>query len=365
MNTEEIKTQQEMEPTSVPAQEPVANTAADATIPSGYINIERPKNMRIYAPEKFHARNLDPEDLLGMALSDDEMLPIRTIDIFNDLIYESDIDIGEFTDKEIVLLLRDLYCHFVSNIIKDHPYRLQPSDYEYLAETLGGEESEAYKKKIRSYKSRKWSPKIDIDLSKIEVLKLPEDFKPILKVARKSTGFTCKYKYPTYGDIKVVKEFLDITFQREDEDHQNLASTLKYREDQLSKRDDGQDIPYESIPDLSKRESQDWDEYTYNRNLTLMKAIRAKNLVEYRGKDVSNLNLAQKLEIAADPEFDINIYQAISKAIDNTPIGLAKTIKVISPVTNKEIDYPFQFKVFDMLQAIQTTEADDIEVSYN
>ena len=364
-NIEEIKTATSVPEvsTSVPAA-PVEQ-AKENTIPAGYIKIELADDERIYAPASFYARNLGSEDLLGMALSDDEMLPIRTIDIFNSLIYDEGIDVGNFTDQEVVCMLFEIYYNYTSHIIKDHPYKLQPSDYEYLAKTCGGEDSDAYMKKIRDYKSGRWAPKVDIDLTKIKRLKLPADFKPVLKLERKSTGFSCKYGFPRYGDIKVVKEFLDITYQQEDEIHQGIASTLRYRQEQLQKRDDGEKIPYESIPDLSKKQSEEWEKYTYGRNITLLKAIRANNLLEYRGKDVSQLPLSQKLDIAEDPEFDLAVYKAISKKIAETLVGLQKTIKIISPVTNEEIDYPFNFKVFDMLQAIQNTDTDDIEVSYS
>ena len=357
MNKEEIGVNQ--------IEESNASSASTVVIPAGFIDVTNKADESIYAPETFHVRDLGSEDLLGMALSDDEMLPIRTIDIFNSLIFEEGIDVGTFTEAEVTCMLRDIFMHFYSNIIKDHAYKLQKSDYEYLAKTLGGEESDAYKKKIRDYKTGRWSPKIDIDISKIKRLKLPKDFKPYIKLERKSTGFSCKYGFPRYGDIKVVKEYLDIAYQREDENHQSIVSILKYRQDQLRKRDDNEDIPYESIPDLTKKQSEEWERYTYDRNITLLKAIRANNLVEYRGKDVSGLSLAEKLDIAEDPEFDLAVYKAISKKIEETPIGLEKTIKVISPVTNKEVDYPFNFRVYDMLQAIQTTETDDLEVSYS
>lgn len=366
MNYEEIKNEPKNEPKEdVVVKEAQTNSPANNPIPDGYIRIDMPTEGRFYAPAHFHVRDLAAEDLLGIALSDDDMLPIHTIDVFNDLIYEDGVDVGTFNDEEVVVMLFDIFTTFYSTVIKGHPYVLQESDYAYLASTLGGAESDAYRQKIRDYKNKRWNPTIDIDLTKIKKLKLPEDFSPVLKLERKKTGFSCKYSFPAYGDIKVVKDFLDSAYRQQDDLYAGLTNTLKYRKEQLQKREEGADIAFESIPNLTAAQSKEYDRYTYDRNITLMKAIRANRLLEYRGHDISNLSLGQKLEIATDPEFDLPVYQAISKKIDNTPIGLEKTIKVISPVTGEEIDYPFSFRVYDLLAAIQNVETDDLEVSYS
>lgn len=357
MNKEEVKV------ASLEGEQQV--TSYESTVPEGYIKIDMPTEGRLYAPAHVHVRRIAAEDLLGMVLSDDDMLPIHTIDIFNGLVYEDDVDVGEWDPDEVAYMIFRIYRSFYSNIYKDHKYVLQKEDYDFLAKTLGGEDSESYRKKIRDYKSGRWTPKVDIDLDKIKEVSLPKEFKPALKINRKTTGFSCIYGFPKYGDIRTVKDFLDITYRQQDDLYSDLTSTLKYRRDQLQKRDEGEDIPFESIPNLNATQSKEYDSYTYDRNITLMKALRAINLLEYKGQNISEMPLGQKLDIAADPEFDLQVYKKISKVVDDTPRCLEKTVKITSPVTGEEIDYPFTFKIFDLLQAIQNSEEDDLEISYS
>jgi hypothetical protein len=216
VNKEEIVLgKDQVEQPVVPQTDNVAESIqTESVIPAGFIKVDTSTEGRFYAPASVHARNIAAEDILGLALSDDEMLPIHTIDIFNNLIYEEGVDVGEWDEEELVCMLFDLFYNCVSKVYKNHAYKLQDSDYKYLADQLGGEESEAYRKKIRDYKSGRWAPKVDIDLSKIKKLKLPADFKPVLKIERKSTGFSCKYGFPKYGDIRTVKEFLDAAYRQ-------------------------------------------------------------------------------------------------------------------------------------------------------
>lgn len=341
-----------------------AREERDDNIPDGYITIELSTKGKLYAPAKFHIRNFSAEDLLGMALVDDDTLPVKVISMLNDLILEDDVDVGKFHEQEVLETLFILYKTFYTSTLKGVAYTLQDSDYTYLQETLGGVESDAYVKQIRDYKAKRWVPKIDIDLNKVGTYELPENFKPTVKVTNNRTGFTCKYGFPQYGDVRDLTDFIQLIYKDEDDKMAPIVSKLKYIEEQKQKRDDGEAIPFEAIPTLTSAEEKAYRDYAMRRNITTMRATRAAHLLEYRGKDIRDLPIEQKLTLADDPELDIKTYTAISKALDKTDIGLQKNIKVISPVTNREVDYPFTFRLFDVLQAISTTEPDGITIEF-
>lgn len=341
-----------------------AREERDDNVPDGYITIELSTKGKLYAPKKFHIRNFSAEDLLGMALVDDDTLPIKVISMLNDLILEKDVDVGKFHEKEVLETLFILYKTFYTSTLKDVPYNLTDDDYKYLQDTLGGADADAYIKQIRDYNSKRWVPKISIDLNKVKTYELPEDFKPTVRVINNRTGFTCKYGFPQYGDVRDLNDFIQIIYKEEDEKMAPIVSKLRYIEEQKQKRDNGEPIPFESIPTLTSSEEKAYRDYAMRRNITTMRATRAAHLLEYRGKDISDLSIEKKLTLADDPELDLKTYTAISKKLDSTNIGLQKTVKVVSPVTNKEIDYPFSFRLFDVLQAISTTEPDGITIEF-
>ena len=332
-------------------------------VPDGYITIELSTKGKLYAPARVHVRNFTAEDILGLALSDDQTLPLKVIEILNDLILEEDVDIGKFYEDEVVETLFIIYKTFYAQKLTDQPYVLQPDDYKYLEEMHGGSESEDYKKLIRDYKNKKWNPKFNLDLNTVKTYELPENFKPVLKITKRN-GFVCKQGFPTYGDVRDLKDFIDIIFKQQDDKYASITNTLKYRQEQLEKRDNGEDIPFESIPNISKSVEKEYMDYVFNRNITVMKAMRAIQLREYRGQDVTDLPIEKKLTLAEDPELDLTVYQAITDKLNNSKIGLQKTVRIVSPVTNKEIDYPFSFRIFDLLQAIQSADSDGITIEY-
>ena len=59
------------------------------------------------------------------------------------------------------------------------------------------------------------------------------------------------------------------------------------------------------IPVLTKSEEKAYSDYLMRRNLDIMRATRAAHLLEYRGKDVSDLPIEKKLTLADDPELDL------------------------------------------------------------
>lgn len=335
-----------------------------STVPDGYIPIELSTKGRLYAPAKFHMRNFSAEDLLGIALTDDESLPIKVVDLVNDLIYEDNVDIGYFHEAEVVETLFNFYKVFYSSTLKDVPYTLTEEDYQYLKDTKGGEDSEEYQRIVRDIKSKRFIPKFSINLEEVKTYELPEDFKPTAFVRNNRSGFTCRYGLPHYGDVRDLTDFIQILFKQEDEKFSAITRKLRYIQEQKKKRDEGEMIPFESIPSLTKQEEKDYSDYAIRRNLATMRATRAAHLLEYRGQDISKLPLEKKLTLADDPELDINVYKKISEALETLKIGLQKEIKIVSPITNREVMYPFTFRLFDLFQAISTAEPSGITVEF-
>ena len=337
---------------------------SEASVPDGYITVELSTKGKLYAPAKFHIRNFTAEDLLGMALTDDDTLPIKVIEMLNTLIYEDDIDVGKFHEDEVIETLFVLYKTFYTDKLKDVIYKLQESDWKYLQDTNGGPQSDAYLKLKASTDSGDWKPKIDIDLNTIGTYSLPDDFAPKAHVKNNKTGFTCVYGLPRYGDVRDISDFINIIYAQEEESLTPIIKKVEYIREQKAKKDRNEPITYDMIPVLTKAEERAYSDYLMRRNLDIMRATRAAHLLEYRGKDVSGLPIEKKLTLADDPELDLRVYTKISNALDGLKIGLQKEIKVKSPITNKEIVYPFTFRLFDLLQAISTTEPDGIDVVF-
>ena len=83
-------------------------------IPPGYIKVNLSTKGYLGAPKEFYIRNMSTEDLLSMALTDDEDLPVKTYKMLQSLIYGDDVDIKDFHEAEVIETLVTLYRTFYS-----------------------------------------------------------------------------------------------------------------------------------------------------------------------------------------------------------------------------------------------------------
>lgn len=332
-------------------------------IPSGYIPVELSTEGKLYAPAKFHIRNFTTEDLMGIAFTDDEQLPIKVIDMVDKLVYEDDVSVKDFHEAEVIETLKILYETFYSPVIKDAEYKPTKEDLEWLANNHGGEDSEEYRALERSLSSKKWAPKVDIDLSKVSTYKLPENFKSRATIKKKN-GFTCVYSMPKYGDVITLKEFTDLIFSEKDKQFASISRTLKFKQDSEERWRRGENINLASIPQVPKKQLEEYNEYTLERSVFLMIALRALHLEEINGQDLSRVPLEKRFELAKDPELDYSTFKKVSETFANYPIGVNNKVPIINPITNVPGEYEYPFRLLDILQAIRNNDPDGTVIEF-
>ena len=337
--------------------------ASKMQIPNGYIEINLSTKGRLYAPASFHIRNFTTEDLMGIALTDDENLPVKVVEMLDKLILEDNVSVREFHEEEVTETLFILYRTFYSDSIKEIEYIPTERDYKFLADQNGGEDSDDYKSLVRSLKNRSWNPKVDISLDSVEIYECPENIKTVATV-KKANGFTCKYSMPRYGDVIQLRECLARVFSERDKSFESIERTIKFAEKEEQRWRNGENVNLRAIPRVPKVEKEKYDEYQLEKSVFLMRAIRALHLEEFNGQDVSSWSLDKKYELAKDPELDYPTFKKIADAFSNIKIGINDHVKVRSPICKEVLDYEYKFRLFTLLQAIQNNGADGTIIDF-
>lgn len=344
-------------------EEAVEKIKKEAEIPTGYITVNLSTKGKFYAPAEFHMRNFTTEDLLGIAISDDETLPIKVVTCLQKLIWEKDVKVADFHESEVEETLFILYKTFYESRLKDLEYELTEDDWEFLAKTRGGRDTEEFRKQERDIKNKRWVPHFDIDLNQVKTYEIPEDFKYIAKI-KKPSGFTCKYAPPKYGDVLVIKEFAENVFAEKDHQFARIANKVSLKQDIEKRLAAGENVSSEAIPIIDPKELEKYTDYLTEKSVFYMVATRAIHLVEYKGEDVSHKTLAERFNLAKDPELDYSTFKLLAEKFDSLKVGLDPTIKVYDPIQSKVVDYNYTFRLFTLIQAITNNDATGIDIDF-
>lgn len=333
------------------------------SIPPGYIKIELSTEGKLYAPKVFHMRNFRTEDLMGISLMDDDEVVIRVANMLDDLIWEKDVSVKNFHEREVIETLFILYKTFYNPTMKNMDYKPTDADMEYLATQNGGSDSDAYRNIERDLKSGKWSPKFDINLNSIKMLTPPEKINKSAKIA-KTSGFNCVYSMPKYGDAIVLRDYVQQHWAQKDKQFESITKMLKFKYDSEQRWRNGENIQLKSIPEVPESEIKKYNDYVIERNVFSITALRALHLESYRGTDVSEWTMDKKYEIAQDPELDLPTFTKIRTAFDSIKFGIPDKIPIIDPITGKEENYEYSFRIPTILQALGNNESDGTTIEF-
>lgn len=332
-------------------------------IPTSYIEVRLSTKGKLYAPEVFHIRNFTVEDLIGIAIVDDETLPVKILEMMQKIIWEKDVDVRTFHEQEIKETLFILYKTFYAPVLSGIDYTPTEKDMDFLAQMYGGRDSADFRDYERKLRNGEWKPKFDLDLRQVNLYTLPDNFKKEARVT-KSNGFSCKYAMPQYGDVLFIKEYVEQVFKAEDKKFERLAKMIQFEEDAQERFRKGENINLASVPSVSNDDRKVFNEYQTNKSACILVALRAIHLVEYKGQDVSGLSLAEKFEMAKDPELDYGTFKKVTDAFAKVKIGLDPNVNILNPVTGGPTPYEYNFRLFTILEAIGNHDIDGVTIDF-
>lgn len=341
-----------------------ATNKMEGKIPDGYMTIKMSTKGRVGAPAEFHIKDLTVEDLVGLSLADNEDVQIKTIAKLQSLILEDDVDIKKFSEGEVVETCIKLYGHFYSSVIRGLPYTVKDDDLKAMAKRWGGEDSEDYKSLLRDLANGKWKPTYDIDINSLDYYDIPENFEKNIRVSKKGSDFYCVYSYPRYGDVVILRDYINKIYKEKDKRYARNLETWKYAQDCEQRIRNGENVSYQSIPRLPESELKELKAYQEEKTIFTMKCLRALRLVNFCGKDVEDFPLDEKLKLIEDPRCDYAVFKKVEEYFEKQfKVGVKDTVRIFNPIKECVENTTQTFRVYDILSAIRDQDSDEYDIT--
>jgi hypothetical protein len=322
--------------------------------PQGYIEVRLSSCGKIGAPSVFHVKNFSVEQVMELNLTEQNERPIKLIKILQDLIYEKDVDIKKFHQKEVVELLLLMYECFYTEIFVNQTWTPTEEDWEFLKKESGGEDTDEYRRKKRALETGTWKPVFDINISKdIHYYEINPNIKVNAKIEKQygNKKFTATFALPKFGDIITLKSFVESMYREKDKQFARITETLKFRKESEEKLRRGENINIAAIPTIPKAEEDKLKEYETEKSLFIFRASIALYLIEFDGEDISDVPLEKRLSLAQDPRIDFSTFQAVQEHFDKLEFGMKEEITALDPIMNKIVTRKYPFRLDDILSS--------------
>ena len=350
--------------------EQAADIASQKKIPMGYMTMELSTKGKFGAPKVFHIRNFKTEDLVGLALEDEDKVQEAAAEMLQGLIWEKDVDVLKFHTKEVVETFLRLYKRYYQSVLKNLPWELTDEDRDVIATEEGGKDSDAYRRRIDAIRRGEEKQFFDIDLKKVEFYDIPDNVTGTVRATSKDpeTGenFVVEYTYPRYGDTILLKKFInDIPEIKEGEKRfAAITENVKFRQKMEQAWREGENIPLERIPKFTQKDMEAFNEFQKKKAVFATRAVKALHLKSIDGIDVSNLPLDKKLAYADDPRLNHTTFEQVNKLYEDMKIGPNEDVTVLDPYTRRLTKIHYTFRLFTILQTIRDNKPDGTTIEF-
>jgi hypothetical protein len=341
------------------------NATSSEILKPGYIPVRLSTKGLVGAPAEFHVRNFDTSDLMNLALSEQEDLPVKLVTLLDNLILEKDITTATFHEAEVIELVITIFRSFFSRYLKNLPYDLTDEDYEFQKKELGGENSTEYQQFIADLKSGKVKPHIDVDIDSLKYYPIDSNIKTIVAVHNDSLD--AKFSFPKYGDLAVMKKFLDEEFREEDKKYASLMDILKIRQNAENKLYQGEQINFQSIPRIPQFEMDKLNDYRAEKGIVMVQALKVLHLVELDGQNLRNMSIGDRIKLVKD---DARITHEILNQVTefyqhNFKVGInTDEVTYLNPIQNKLVTTRLSFRLDTLLATIRDSRSDKTTISF-
>jgi len=191
-----------------------------------------------------------------------------------------------------------------------------------------------------------WTPKTDIQLSEITFADLEKPIKESIRIKNKE-GFSAVFGIPRFGDVTILRKEIKEKYFATDKKFDAIKNLLDKEPDRVS---------LEDVIEM--------DQYYIDKAMFITKLTKCFYIKELDGKDLSEKNFEEKMEISNDPRLDAPMFKKYEKELKSLSYGIIPEVKVMNPFTKTPCVRRFVFRPFNILQIILLSEFDEYDVSY-
>lgn len=328
-------------------------------MPPGYIEVELSTKGKVGAPSIIHVRNFKVSEIITLSMTEPSDVPLRLINILNDMIYE-DTDVAQWHENEVIELMVYIFMTFYKSVIEDIPFPLNEEDLEFLSKQEGGAE------KLEDIKNGKWIPKVTINIGHdVDTYDLNDKFTSEITITNKKTGFHVTFGYIKYGDQLVIRKWLDSYFVEEEARFSSLRNKLEYNKGISNQLKDNPEV-IDKLLVIDQEEEAAYQDYVIRRTETITEIARLISIVDYNGQNIRDLSVGEKYELMSqDARIDYNLISKLAKRQDKMQFGIKPDVSMRNPITGEVVKRPLSFRIYALIQAMQVPRDDDYDDGFD
>jgi len=332
-------------------------------VPLGYVAIELSTKGKVGAPKIFHIRNFRTTDLVSISLTSQDDLPETMCNLLDSMIFEKDVSVRNWHEKEVTELIVRLYMIYFSPVLENIEFEPLEEDWDFLKKDVG---EERYLSMRDDFMRGDWVPKTTINLTLIETHDLDEKFSSILRLSSKKTGLSATFTYPKFGDAIIIRKFLKSYFEKDTKRFSNIKRSIQIKNELERRVYDGEEIDLTKIPYVSELDLKEYATFETQKALIAVDVVRSLNFLEFDGKDLSNSSFEDKLDVAKDPRVDYTLAKKVEDYYADLKFGINdEEVKMYNPITRTTVTRGYSFRLVDILQAVGSFESDEYDIVTN
>ena len=330
-----------------------------SSTPDGYIEVKLSTKGKVGAPSVVHVRNFKVSEIISLSLSSNADLPIRLIDILNDMILE-DTDVFTWHEKEIEELMVYIFLSFYKPVLTDIPFPFTEEDFKNMESEPNGKE------KVKDIKEGRWVPKTTIDIAYgVDTFDLSENFSPRITITNKKTGFYVVFDYIKYGDQLIIKRWMDSYFAEDEKRFERIKKQIEINRGINNQLIDNPDKIENLIP-IDKDEEEQFRDYLVKRAQVITDVSNIVSIVDFNGQDLSNMSIGDKYELLKDDaRLDYNLISKMSARQRKMQFGIKPEVSMKNPITEEVVKRPLSFRIPFIIQAMQVCGSDEYDDGYD
>lgn len=307
-------------------------------IPPNYIPVKLSSLGKLNAPAIIHVKNYDFEHALDSSLTTDDNILETTVHILKGIIYEN-FDPLYFHIEEIKEILLNIYANFWSKKLREY-------NYPYEDDELNDKDCKPEIKE-RILKDKKFTPLVDIEIKNIETKVIDDEFKEPFFINDDELDKRYYFRLSRVYDIIKAKELSDEKFIKEKQQFSDVDKMVK----------EGIDIETQLEPERYKS----YVKYIKDKTKFLSKVMQACFLVKVKGENLDTLE--KKMKYVTSIPLPVWIkYDEID--VKYKQFGIDPNVKVISPLTGKEVVRRFQFRYVDFITSLELQDNSRYSVGF-
>lgn len=309
----------------------------ESTVPVGYIPVNLISGEKFNVPV-LHFRNYTMEELLQLASSnEDNIMNDLIYKVLNNMCYEK-YDCSQLHVNHLIQIMLTIYKNFWGNSLYSQPY------YKDLDGDRNSKDNVAY---------------VDIDISKLDPIYLPDNFKQTFTIIDDVTGSKIKFGLSKINHIFFTNKYIKELYKEEEA----KFSTLKSKLELIKKLEESNDIVQQEqiakIP-IDEKEREAYDTFLNEKAMMYLRVLQAQLLIAINGKELSTI----EDKIAAyKNDVDATAWARYKEIIEVNTFGINPNYTFV--VDGKPITRRFSFRYLELIPTVDKKADSRYTVSFD